>query len=691
MLLLPLSLRFNISSILGPPFAFNFPGKKMLWRYTWTLFFSAPKRIVSALLPFVSNRYLSSQKVCATYKTHKIFRENLDPDFPDGSKVTLSHCSVHSTLLNCSSDLIALSFFLWCAKKPNFFHDRVTIEHMVGVVSRLVERYKTVRRVVWELEKLGCLAKASTFLLLLRICWNGGMNNLVLEVFDEMFSYGFTPNTFARNAIIDVLFRTGHADLAIKAWREIEVPNFLTFNIALCNLCSLKELFLVTETFRAMLRMGFYLNLETYEMVLNCFCKMGKIVEAYQVLGLMIAFGVPVSVNIWSILIDGYCRLRRFDMAVELLGKMVEAGLSPTVVTYTCLIRGFLKSQMVNDALIILHLMESRGCTPDLVLCNVLIDCLTKLGRYDDAIDVFDDMLKREIAPDSYTFCSLLSPLYLSGRFSLVLKLVSGLVVEADQKLCNSLLSYLCKAGFSCLAIKLYDDMLDRGLNPDEYTLAALLSGLCRSRRIDQAINVYHWILMSYPIQDPHIHTIIVDGLIKARKFHRAIRAFRKVVEDGFPLDVISYTVAIHGLFRGGRTGEVCLLYDQMKEVGIAPNVYTYNIMLRGFCKQKDSIKVRWILEEMVAARIELNYGNFSRLCSFFCSSCHSNSVIGQLVKMKNLRLIPAKAIHILDRHVQVVKVDEDSNKVLEGYLDGNLLVDTSGSEDLSDVAALMA
>ncbi|PON32599.1 Pentatricopeptide repeat [Parasponia andersonii] len=638
----------------------------------------------------MSHRYLSSNTVfvSVTHKTQKIFPENLNPDFPRGSKVILSHCSVHSTLLNCSSDLIALSFFLWCAKQPNFFHDRVAIEHMVGVVSRLVERYKTVKGVVWELGKLGCVAKARTFLLLLRICWRGGMNSLILEVFEEMSSYGFTPNTFARNVIIDVLFKIGRADLAMKVLRETEVPNFLTFNIALCNLCRLKDLFLIRETFRMMLQMGFYSNLETHEMVLNCFCKMGKIVEAYQVLGLMIAFGTPASVNIWSILIDGFCRLGRFDAAVELLGKMVEIGLSPTVVTYTSLIRGFLKSHMVSDASLILHLMESSDCTPDLVFCNVLIDCLTKLGRCDDAVDVFLDMLRRKIAPDSYTFCSLLSPICLSGMFSLARKLISGFVVEADQKLCNSLLSYLCKAGFPCLAIKLYDDMLDRGLRPDEYTYAALLSGLCRSRKIDQAINVYHWIVMNYPTQDPHIHTIVVDGLIKAGKFHGAIRVFRKAVADGYPLDVISYTVAIHGLFKGGRIGEACSLYNQMKEVGIAPNAYTYNVMLSSFCKEKDVKKVQWILQEIISARIKLNYDNFSRLFSFLRSSCHSNSVIGLLVEMRNLDLIPARVMHVLNGHVQVVKVDEDSYNLSEGYLDGDLLVDTSGSEDHSDVVA---
>ena len=343
---------------------------------------------------------------------------------------------------------------------------------------------------------------------------------------------------------------------------------------------------------------------------------------------------------------------------------------------------------MVSDAFVILHIMESRGCSLDLVLCNVLIDCLAKVGKYDDAIDVFVDMLKRKISPDSYTFCSLLSAISLSGRFSCLPKLVRGLVIEADVKLCNSLLSYFCKAGFPCIAVKLYEEMLDRGLAPDEYTFAGLLSGLCRSKRIDQAINLYHWIVMNYPTQDPHIHTIVIDGLIKAGKFHLAIRMFRKAISDGYPLDVQSYTTAIHGLFLGRRAGEVCSLYKQMKEVGIAPNAYTYNVMLSGFCKEKDVKMIRWILQEMISARMELNSYNLFRLSSFLSRSHHSHSVIGLLLEMKNLGLTPAKAMHISNRQVERVKADEESYPFFEGIVGKNQFDETSFPEDHFDVAA---
>uniref|UniRef100_A0A2N9F0A4 Pentacotripeptide-repeat region of PRORP domain-containing protein n=1 Tax=Fagus sylvatica TaxID=28930 RepID=A0A2N9F0A4_FAGSY len=472
----------------------------------------------------------------------------------------------------------------------------MAFEHMVGVVNRLMHRYETVGGVVRGLESIGCLTKAQTFLLLLRIYWRGGMYHMVFEAFEQMGCYGFSPNTFARNVIMDVLFKIGRVDVAIK-WRRIK-----------------------------------------------CWVR-------------MITLGIPISVNVWSILIDGICRLRRIDIACSLLEKMVKTGSSPNVVTYTTLIKGFMESKMVEDAFHVLNLMKSEGYAPDLVLCNVLIDCLSKVGRYDDALDVF---------------------------------LVHGLVIEADLVVCNALLRYFCNAGFPHRSVELYNDMLDRGFTPDKYSFVGLLSGLCGARRIDEAVNVYHGIIMNFPGQDAHIHTVITDGLIKAGKFYRAIRVFRKAVVEKYPLDAVSYTVAIRGLVKSGRTGDASTLYNQMKEASISPNAHTYNVMLYVFHRERDLKMVIQLLQEMIDARIELSCNNYFRLCNFLCRSHNSDSAVNLLIKMRDLGLIPAKAMRVplSEEHVQGLKVDNESYLLLKDYLENDLFVGTSGSEDLSDVAA---
>lgn len=636
--------------------------------------------------------HFSSPRVCITNKNQKISQENR---YLERSKLTLTHQNVHSTLLNCSSDMISLGFFFWCAQQPNFFHNDILLDHMVGVIKRVMDRYKEVKYekvklVVKELESVGCVVKPKTFLLLLRIYWRGGMYDMVLEAFEEMGTYGFTPNTFARNVVIDVSFKSGRSDLAIKFLKETQVPNFWTFNIALCNLCISNDFFHIRDVLRMMLQWGYHPKDETFEMVLNCFCKMGNIEEAHQVLGLMITFGISVSVNAWSMLINGFCQLQRLDVAGKLLEKMVETGSSPSIVTYTTLIRGFLKSHMISDAFNILNILESKGDAPDLFLCNVLIDSLSKVGRYDDAIDVFVGMKSRKLAPDPYTFCSLLSVICLSRRFSLFPQLVRGLDIEADLFVCNSLLSFYCKSGFPSHAVEFYNDMLDGGFTPDKYTFVGVLSGLCKARRVDQAVDVYHGIVMNYPDQDAHFHTVVIDGLIKVGLHGTAIRVFRKAVAEGYTLDAVAYTVAIRGLFMGGRTQEACSLFRQMKEVGLAPNVYTYNVMVCGFVKERDLNMINLMLQEMIEAKVELSCNTFFRLSKFLCRPYHYSSVVQLWIQMRNLGLVSAKVVHesLPDKVVDGVNEDDGHSAFSDVYSETDLSVETSSSEDLSDVAA---
>ncbi|KAM0959548.1 hypothetical protein EV1_024494 [Malus domestica] len=530
---------------------------EIVWRFRYCFVPRGPTQIIRALrmLPIC---HFSSPKMCPTNKTQENF-----PKLFDRQTSKLNHQVVHSTLLNCPSDLIALRFFLWCAGQHNFFHSKIVIDHMVGVIKRVMEQYRTVKLVIRELESMGCVVKSQTFLLLLRIYWRGEMYTMVFEAIELMGTYGFTPNTFARNIIIDALFKIGHVDLAIKFLKETRRPNFLTFNIALCNLCNINDLYHIGDVFRMMLRWGYHPKVETFEMILSCLCKMGKIVEAHQVLGLLITLGSAVSVNVWSMLMNGFCRLQRLDVA----------------------------------------------------------------------------------------------------------------------------------AGFPSLAVKFYNDMLDKGLTPDKYTFVGLVDGLCKARRVDEAVDAYHGILQSFPGQDAYIHTVVMDGLIKVRKFNAAIRVFRKAVEEGYTLDVAAYTVAIIGLFMGGRAGEAWSLYCHMKEVGLALTVHTYNVMVSGFVKERDLNMVNLMLQEMIEAKVELSSNTFLRLSKFLCRPYHSNSVIELWIEMRSLGLISSKVVQELlsDEVAEGMKVDDGLIAFSDVTSETDRFVETSGSEDVYDVAASMA
>ncbi|XP_012567467.1 uncharacterized protein [Cicer arietinum] len=587
---------------------------------------------------------------------------------------------------NNSSDLITLSIFLWSSKHR--CHYSLDLDRIVPVLHRLTHRYKTPQTILSNLQSIGSLnfpntntnRNPNTFLLLLRIIHRAGDHIMLIDTFHHMVqSHGFVPDTFSRNLLMDSLFRTSRSQIAFSVFQHTSSPNFFTFNIAVFHLSNLNYFSDVVNVLRQMLRLGYYPNDVTVNAVMNLFCKVNALSQACQLLGLMVGLGIELSVNVWTVLIHTCCKLRRLDVAIDLFHNMIRTSCSPSVVTYTALFKAFMESNMVNDALHLLNDMLSVGLVPDLVFYNVLIDCFSKLGRYEDAIQAFLCLSEQKnIKPDSYTFTSLLSTIYLSRRFRLLPKIVRVCRhIDIDLVFYNALLSFYVKVGYPSYALGLYKRIIDEGLEPDKHSVAGLISALCAKKRINEAVNVYRGVVMK---ADAHIHTLITTELIKAGKYHMAAGVFRLAAVKEYPLDRVAFAIVISALVRSGRTLEANMLYDQLKDNGLEPNAQIFNMMLFSWCKEKDLQMIKQLLKEMIDARIELCDRNFLNLCKFPCS-------LSLLAEMRDLGLLSAKTLHALsfERHAESVK--EKYKHCAEVDAEWNLVLDSSSSEDMSDVA----
>ncbi|KAK7381424.1 hypothetical protein VNO78_34101 [Psophocarpus tetragonolobus] len=601
--------------------------------------------------------------------------------------------SVKCTLSQCPSDLIALSFFLWSAQRRR--NDSVAFDRIVTVLRRLTDRYDTVPTILDQLETIGCtsLTNPKSQLALLRIYWRAGMYGMLFEAYHHLqAAYDFVPDTFARNLLMDVLFRIGqsHLALTLSLFNHTHPPNFFTFNIALLHLSkSNHNHHSLPPILRLMLRAGYSPSPHTFNMLLNTFCSINALRQAYQLLALMTVMGINFSVYIWTIIIHNCCKLGHLHLAANHFQNMVQTGCSPNVVTYTTLFKALMQSNMVARALRLFNVMLSTGQIPDLILCNVLIDCLSKSGRCHDAIRVFLSLSDHNLKPDSYTFTSLLYTICRSRMFHLLPKLVLvSRHIDADLVFCNTLLSSLTKADLPSLAIGFYDHMINEGFVPDKYSFAGLLSALCAVGRVDEAVNVYRGVVMSYHDTDSHVHTVITSGLIKTRKYHKAASFFKSAVMNKYPLDNVAYTVGICALLRGRRNQEACTLYEQMKDSGLKPCVHTYNMMLLIFCKERNFLMINQILKEMIDSRIQLSDRNFFNLYKYACRSDTYISALELLVEMRDLRLLSAKGLHALnfDRHSEGVQSKHKHQT--EAGAQWNPTLDSSSSEDMSDVAA---
>uniref|UniRef100_K3ZFK3 Pentacotripeptide-repeat region of PRORP domain-containing protein n=1 Tax=Setaria italica TaxID=4555 RepID=K3ZFK3_SETIT len=568
---------------------------------------------------------------------------------------------VDAAVSRCPSDALALSFFLWCARRPGYFHPPSSFDRLLPAAARLASRLGTAPALLRELQGLGCPIKPQTFLLLLRLYWRGGLYLLVLDLFEQMPLWGFQPNAFARNVILDVQLRTGHFAESERCFRDNLSPNYLSFAIMLTHLCRAGNWSRARHYFTEMLQKGFLPGSASLTAVFACCSKLTS--------------------AMWTCMIARLCREGRLDDAYRILAKMVGSGSPPTVITYTPLLKGFLRAGMHDLASELLGSMVSAGCSPDIVMYNVLMDCMVKARRYDDALDIYMQIHGRQIQPDAYTLSSLVRVLQLSS-YERLLPRIPSLIRHSDTSydlvVCNSVLSALCKSGFPTDAIQFYFDMIEKNIRPDSYTYVSLLHSLCQLEMVNHAINFYRSTAMRDPESNSYVHATILCILVRQGRNLMALRILREAVRENCALDAVCYTTVLHGLFQARLVEEACRLFDQMKQLGMASNTCTYNVMLRGLCRTRDICAVKQLLTEMELADVEMDSISFNTVVVFLIKSRLIDSAAAMIREMLNLGMKPsAKTSSLLSQSVGYKFVLEDNTTTT---------VESDGSDSSSDL-----
>uniref|UniRef100_A0ACD5U4A1 Uncharacterized protein n=1 Tax=Avena sativa TaxID=4498 RepID=A0ACD5U4A1_AVESA len=597
---------------------------------------------------------------------------------PEPQLPPLSPRLVDAAVSRCPSDAVALSFFLWCARRPAYFHPPSSFDCVLPAATRLASRLRTAPALLHELQSLGCPISPHTFLLLLRLYWRGGLYPLVLHLFDQMPTWGFHHNNFARNVVLDVLLRTGCVDDAMRFLGDNPSPNYLTYAIILTHLCRAGDWAGVRACFMAMLRQGFLPSAASLASVFACCSKAGTMSELLQLLSYALVSGQQLTSAMWTCLIARMCTEGRLDEACRILGNMVRSGFSPTVVTYTPLVRGLFRAGRHDKVSELLGSMASNSCNPDLVLYNVLMDCMMKDKRYDEAIDIYLQLHGSQMKPDAYTLSTLVQALQLSRNIDLLPRLILGTEISYDLVACNCVLSALCKSGFPSQALQFYIDMIGVGIRPDNYSYVGLVDSLCQLEMIDQAIDFYRSVVTNNPDSDTYIHAAILRGLVRRGRNHKAYRILREAVRQNYALDAVCYTTVLHGLFRAHLVEEARELFDNMKHSGIASNTCTYNVMLRGLCRTRNMLAVTQLLTEMECADVQMDSISYNVLVVLLVKLQRISSAAALIREMLSLGMkLSTKTCWLLSRSIGHTFVLEDTTIAESDGCDstGDLLV----------------
>ncbi|KAI9177200.1 hypothetical protein LWI28_012251 [Acer negundo] len=214
------------------------------------------------------------------------------------------------------------------------------------------------------------------------------------------------------------------------------VPTLLTLSNLSMNLCKLGKSDELVEIFKVLSANDYFMDVESYNVMVSFLCKAGRVREAYEVFQEMKKKGLFPDVSFYNSLMEACCRDDLLRPAKRLWDEMFASGCAANLQTYNILIRKFSEVGEVEDALRLFHHILEKGVAPDAITYTSLLEGLCQETKLQEAFEVFD----KSINQDAKLAHSILSTFTLSlcrkGHFLAATKLLRGLasdIVHSDS------------------------------------------------------------------------------------------------------------------------------------------------------------------------------------------------------------------------------------------------------------------
>lgn len=254
----------------------------------------------------------------------------------------------------------------------------------------------------------------------------------------------------------------------------------------------------------------------------------------------------------FNLLIDILCKVRQFDVAWQLLVQMEQESNNggnfnkkPNFTTFYILIRRLISAGLTRQA----------------------VRAFSEMHIFIGSAEEFSE----------FHFCFLLDTLCKYGYVKLATELFNKEKsrLELNSRIYTILIYGWCKVKKMAMAKRFFNEMVDKGIDPNVVTYNVMLNGICRR-----------------------------SSLHPEERFDRVIREAEKLFDEmrkrGLEPDVTSYSILLHVYSRAHKPGLCIEKMKVMKETGICPSIATYTSVVKCLCSCGRIVEAERLLSEMV-------------------------------------------------------------------------------------------
>ncbi|KAI4375345.1 hypothetical protein MLD38_013228 [Melastoma candidum] len=342
-------------------------------------------------------------------------------------------------------------------------------------------------------------------------------------------------------------------------------------------------------------------NARLWNTLLKGYCYENRHEEALRLFGQMVCGGEEKP--------DGFTIPKALKACAELrlwdYGRMIHGFVRRN--------EGFEGNQFVGSGLVEFYMKTGDSCSarnvfrdfhdPDVVMWTCMITGYVQNGRPDEALGIFAEMISVQgLVPDRATFVSVASAC--SQLFDLKLgRSVHGYAVrkgyDNSLSLMNSLLNLYAKAGFlrnglnlfrtmpardviswssiiACCAqyghpdeaLSLYNEMVQRGFDPNVVTVISALQACAAGGYLEQGKTIHELVWRKFSDQNVSVSTALIDMYMKNKSPKEAMDVFQRIPDK----DVVAWVALLTGFTDNKMASESLGIFCEMLASGIQPD-----------------------------------------------------------------------------------------------------------------------
>nr|XP_016498927.1 PREDICTED: pentatricopeptide repeat-containing protein At4g16390, chloroplastic [Nicotiana tabacum] len=190
-------------------------------------------------------------------------------------------------------------------------------------------------------------------------------------------------------------------------------------------------------------------------------------------------------------------------------------------------------------------------------------------------------------------------------------------------------------------AEKLFDEMLQRGVKPDNVTFSTIISCARQCNLPEKAIEWFEKLPSFGCEPDDVTYSVMIDSYGKAGNVDMALNLYDRARTEKWRIDAVTFATLIRIYGAAGNFDGCLNVYEEMKALGVRPNMAVYNSLLDAMGRAKRPWQAKNIYADMISNGFQPSWGTYASLIRAYGRARYSEDAlkIYREVKEKGLEL----------------------------------------------------